>query len=302
MKIAILGAAGHLSKCAFWVFSRNEYNEIYLYSRFPDRLKGFSKQSQSKNVILRNYADFFNADYDIIFNGVGTWDTPGANADMIFEITEYYDNMVIKYQTSHSNCTSVHISSGAAYASDFLNPVDFSTKTQITINNFAVGDYYSIAKINSEAKHRAHSGLNIVDLRLFGFFSRFMSLEYKYLLSGLINAVKNRTVFHVIKENFWRDYIHLDDFSMLLLAIAAVDKINTAIDVRSRQPVSKEEIIKLFTDKYNLKIESDINVEISKTGVKPHYYSVMNSEIYSPRYTSLETIQTELQYFFGGIL
>ena len=40
---------------------------------------------------------------------------------------------------------------------------------------------YALSKINSEIKHRKLKHLNIIDLRLFSFFSRFMNLKSKFL-------------------------------------------------------------------------------------------------------------------------
>ncbi len=304
MKIAILGATGHLSKCAFWVFSKDPESEIFLFSRAADKLRQLEllRDFSTCKLHFENYKKFFENEYDVIFNGIGVWDTPGGKPSDIFATTEYFDNLILDYQKRHFDSVSIHISSGAAYAADYMQPVEKTTKTQLDINSIRTGDYYSIAKINSEAKHRAFEALNIVDIRLFGFFSRFMSLEYPYLLSAMINSIKTNSEFKAISENFWRDYIHLDDFSALLLGIASAGKINTAVDVRSSQPVSKDELIRLFVDNYGLKVCYDDSVAVSKTGVKPHYYSVLENAVYTPHYSSLQTVEDELMYFVGGKL
>jgi len=299
LKIAILGATGHLSKCAYWVYSKDKHNDIFLFSRSPEKLKDICLFHGGK-IILKPYGEFANENYDVIFNGVGVWDTPDSKPCEIFPVTECYDNMILEYQKTHAKCVSIHVSSGAAYASGYNKAVNADTRTQLAINNFTLGNYYSIAKIHSEAKHRAFNDLNIVDIRLFGFFSRFMSLDYSYMLGGLINAVKSGKTFKVISENFWRDYIHMNDFAALLNSISTSGKLNTAIDLRSKKPISKDELIHLFANKYGLKYEVDRNVKRSRTGVKPYYYSTMENSVYSPRYTSLETVESELKYFLGG--
>lgn len=300
MRIAILGASGHLSKCAFWALAQDKENKFFLFSRSKTRLQQlYSQFPQSKKMYFEGYERFTEFDYDLIFNGIGNWDSKDQESNHIFQVTEYYDNLIMDYQTIHPKSISIHISSGAAYANDFKHPVDNDTKTAICINHFTVGDYYSIAKINSEAKHRAFSNLNIVDIRLFGFFSRYMSLEYPYFLSGLIRSAKEHHTFKAVGGDFWRDYIHMDDFAILLHKIAEQKVINTAIDAWSKAPISKNEIIRLFVEKYNLQIETDMAGKISKTGLKPYYYSKQQNDIYIPKYTSLETIEHELDYFMG---
>jgi nucleoside-diphosphate-sugar epimerase len=264
-----------------------------------DKLKEtYDRYSEASKQYLADYNTFPQHEYDLVFNGIGVWDTPNRDARDIFYVTEHYDDMVIAYQKQHRDTTYIYISSGAAYASDFLAPVDEnSTTAVININAFSVGDYYAIAKINAEAKHRAMDELNIVDIRLFGFFSRFVSLDYPYLLSGLVKAVKEKTVFKSIALEFWRDFVHLEDFAALLNGIAAAERINIAIDARSKAPVSKNELIDFFVNNYGLRFETDHDVPISVTGVKPYYYSRRENPLYTPRFTSLEAVENEVKYF-----
>lgn len=302
MRVAILGASGHLSQCAFWVFFQNPNNEIFLFSRSPEKLHQIKQYQEisTKQVYFKEYTQFNTSDYDVIFNGVGVWDTPGSDPRNIFAATEHYDDLIIQYQKKHPGSISIHISSGAAYATDYMNPIHYGSKTLLDINHISTGDYYSIAKINSEAKHRAFDGLNIVDIRLFGFFSRFMSLEYHYFLSAIIKAIRNKVEFTTVRENFWRDYIHMDDFLSLLHGIAFAPKINMSIDVRSSMPVSKNELLQWFMENYDLKVCNDDTIAVSMTGIKYQYFSEIENAIYTPQYSSKQTIENEIKYFLGG--
>ena len=299
MRIAILGASGHLAKCAFWAFAQDKENEFFLFSRSKARLEQiYSQFSKVHKTYINDYQMFDRFEYDLIFNGIGSWDSRDQKSNNIFQVTESYDNLIMHYQSTHPDSVSIHISSGTVYANDFQQPVDYETKTSIAINQVAVGDFYSAAKLNSEVKHRAFPDLHIVDIRLFGFFSRYMSLEYPYLLSALIRSAKENRSFKVVKEDFWRDYIHMDDFSVLLHNIVS-RKINAAIDVRSKAPISKAELIRLFVERYALEVETDPSVTRSKTGIKPYYYSMQQNTIYVPQYTSLEAVEHELNFFMG---
>lgn len=302
MRVAILGANGHLSKCALWSFAQKRENKIYLFSRNPNEINCMQfSEYPCQEISVHSYEEFHTQEYDVIFNGVGSWDARELEPKYIFRVTEQYDNLILDYQMAHTNTVSIHISSGAVYAGDYMQAVDDRSEARIRLNHIQVGDYYSIAKINSEAKHRAFSELNIVDIRLFGFFSRFMSLDYPYFLSAIINAIRNGTEFSAVNGEFWRDYIHLNDFAALCHNIAETaghQTINTAIDVVSKEPISKDDMLTFFRQTYGLKlVHQQDNVEISRTGLKPYYYSRRKNEIYTPRYTSLETLKQELKYF-----
>lgn len=301
MRIAILGATGHVAQCALWAFSQRKDAEFFLFSRSKERLEALRMSFPGKNIsCFSGYSSFDKNDYDIVFNGIGVWDTPNADAREIFRVTEFYDNMIMDYQKAHPACVSIHVSSGAVYGGEYLSPVTDETVSQIPINSVRTGDYYTAAKLNSEIKHRAYSDLSIVDIRLFGFFSRYMSLKYRYLMSGIINSIKEGRPFGAIGPEFYRDFIHLDDFSALLNAIAGAG-INTSIDVRSKKPVSKSELLDYFVKNFGLKVyQNEDPSMVSKTGVKPYYYSLRESALYTPRFTSIETVENEIHYFLHG--
>lgn len=301
MKIAVLGATGHMAKCAIHVFAKDAGAELYLFSRSENRLKSLkAAMGLAEAHCAVGYENFGDTDYDVIFNGVGVWDTPGASPRQIFEATERYDNLILHYQTEHPAAISIHVSSGAVYGGDFSSPADRATKSVVAVNAVKKGDFYTAAKLNSEIKHRAFSELNIVDLRLFGFFSRYMSLKYNYLLAAMIGCVENGTVFESVAANFYRDYIHLDDFSELLRGVVKEPRVNTVIDVRSKAPISKDELLELFAKKYGLKFRvRDDFAGLSLTGIKPYYYSARITPVYTPRYSSRETVENELEYFLG---
>lgn len=304
MKIAILGATGHVAKCAARAFAEDSSSELFLFSRSVERLKAETKGifDSVRTRCMDGYDNFFDDFYDVIFNGIGVWDTPGADPRQVFPVTEYYDDMILRYQKVHPDTISIHVSSGSVYGGCCSHPVSDKSKAEIDISHVRQGDYYTVTKLNSEIKHRAFSEFGIVDIRLFGFFSRYMNTGYDYLLSGIIRSIRNREPFHVVKQEFYRDYIHPEDFASMLSGIINKPRINTAIDVRSRKPVSKSEMLDFFVKRYGLIIEnSEEKVSVSKTGIKPFYYSVRENEVYDPVYTSMETIESEIKYFLREV-
>ncbi len=299
MRVAVLGATGHVAKCAVHAFAGDASAEFYLFSRSGERLRQeMAEFDGPRTHFIEGYGDFPGGAYDVIFNGIGVWDTPGADPRQIFLITERYDNLILEYQQRHPYSVAIHVSSGAVYGGDYSVPIGRDSRCEINVNHASQGDYYTAAKLNSEIKHRAFSELNIVDIRLFGFFSRYMNVDYSYLLSGIIRSIRNNTPFHAVSEEFYRDYIHPDDFAGLLNGIAGEKHINMAIDVRSSRPVSKSEMLDFFSRRYGLVIEGGTGqAVVSRTGIKPYYYSTRGNGVYVPKRTSMETIESEIKYF-----
>ena len=98
-------------------------------------------------------------------------------------MTEYYDNLILDNLNKYQSTIYINISSGAVYGTDFKKPANSSFTTEIDVNNITTIEHYRIAKLNSEVKHRSLSDFKIIDLRIFGFFSRFIELEKDFLLS-----------------------------------------------------------------------------------------------------------------------
>jgi len=143
--------------------------------------------------------DMFPLDeYDVVINcvGVGRPEKIEEVGFDIFSITEKFDNLVIDYLQKNRKCIYINFSSGAVYGKNFKRPVDQGSISSLNVNSIDISDAYSLAKINSEAKHRALQGYNIVDIRIFSYFSRDIDLNAKFLLSEAMSSIKdNKTLF-----------------------------------------------------------------------------------------------------------
>ncbi|OQX21091.1 MAG: hypothetical protein BWK75_03930 [Candidatus Altiarchaeales archaeon A3] len=299
-KIAILGATGHIAKNLIERFCRTNKYELFLFARSLDQLNKFLKSIQCNDAVSsRMFSDFSCADYEVIINCVGIGD-PGklkTEGDSIFRLTETFDNMVLDYLESHTNAIYINFSSGAAYGTDFSTPVNEFSCTKLDINHIASSDFYGIAKINSEAKHRAMANLNIIDLRVFGFFSRFIDLKAQYFMSEVISCIKNDEEFITGKGNIIRDYVHPHDLISLIEKCINKPAFNEVFDVYSLKPVTKFEILDYFAQQYGLKysIKSNINI-LTATGTKDNYYSnnkKAEKNGYFPQFTSIDSIIEE---------
>lgn len=298
--IAILGATGHIAKnLILGLSAANEY-QFYLFARSKDRLALFLAENNLKeHVHLCSYEQFAQAAvYDVIINGVGIGDPQDLiqHPFKVFQITEQYDNMILQYQQMYPTSTYINLSSGAAYGSDFECPATNGKPLTLDINHLSVKDFYGISKLNMEAKHRSLNSYRIVDLRVFGFFSAFIDLNSKYLLTDIIKHIKTGAVLHTSADNIVRDYIHPGDLIQLIKLCLQENVMNNVYDVYSLKPVTKFELLDYFAETHGLNyvIQSEPSHD-SITGSKNNYYSLNHkaSDIgYRPCYTSLQSIQT----------
>jgi nucleoside-diphosphate-sugar epimerase len=94
-----------------------------------------------------------------------------------------------------------------------------------------------------EAKHRSLNSYRIVDLRVFGFFSAFIDLNSKYLLTDIIKHIKTGEIRHTSADNIVRDYVHPEDCLQLIKLCLRENVINNVYDVYSLKPAAKFEIL-----------------------------------------------------------
>lgn len=306
--IAILGATSHIAKGLIFEFNRQSGYQLFLFARSEKVLEDFLRNINCKgNVLIKNFNEFSSFRYDIVINCIGAGDPSKIKeaGGSIMSLTEGFDNLILKYLETNTGTLYVNFSSGSVYGSDFSSPVDDKNCTAVlNMGNIAEGDYYRIAKINSEAKHRAMKELNIVDLRIFSYFSRFIELKSSFFLSEILSCIKNGRSFFTDSKNMHRDYIHMHDLYSLVEKCSNKRNINDAFDVYSKKPVSKFEVLDYFTK--NFRFEYTINnnfISSTITGVKEYYYSISRrAEItgYMPQYSSLDNIMEESQKILCG--
>ena len=299
-KIAILGATSHIAKGFIHFFSKDSNFSISLFSRKPEKISEFLLKFKNKNVFdVNNLKNFPNNKFDVIINCIGITSTNNIDYSTknIFDVTEKYDEIILDYLKNFPDSLYLNASSGAVFGKTFDKPVTCETLCNINPDSADFGGAYSVAKLYSECKHRAHNNFNIVDLRIFNYFSRYINLETKYLLSEIIKCVKNNTVFQTNSINIIRDYVHPYDLTELIKCCIKKHRINVALDVYSKAPIEKFLLIDWFVKEYGLKINIQKNVDKSSpTGIKINYYSKCKKAEnygYFPKYTSLETIKYE---------
>ena len=249
------------------------------------------------------YSKFnINRTYDIIINSVGIGDPEKAQkmGNDIFKITEQYDGMALEYIKCNEETKYIFLSSGAIYGGSFKHPVNKDTLATIDINNLASNDWYAIAKLYAEARHRSLEDLSIVDVRVFNYFSHTQDMKARFLITDIVRALKNNEVFKTSSDNIVRDFVTPPGFYALIQAIIDFKPINTALDCYTKSPVSKFDLLSELESKFGLNYEINESIDIiNATGSKINYYStnkIAKDMGYDPINTSLESVIQEINF------
>lgn len=309
MSIAILGATSHIAKGLISAFLATGEHDLLLYARSPELLRLFVSSigaAEHPSIRIMPVSEFGNYEYDVIINCIGIGN-PGKlqqGLHAIFGVTETFDNLILDHIKRHVHTLYINLSSGAAYGTAFGAPVDAATPCTFNINGLQASDYYGIAKLHAEAKHRALPELNIVDLRIFGYFSRFIDLSEKFLLSEIVDCLRHGREFTTNSGNIMRDYVNQYDLLSLIHACMTRHRINDVFDVYSAKPATKFEIIEHFALQHGLKYRVIADHEIqSATGSKNYYYSTNDHALslgYKPAFTAIEAIESEVGHILGN--
>ena len=290
MKIAILGATSQIARDLMLSFS--DEHKLELFSREPAGMERWMVENGLANFSSKTYFDFpavRNLDAIINFVGVGNPERLQKMGRNIFHVTESFDQMAMEHLEDNRDCIYIFMSSGAAFGDNFVIPADINKVAAYPLNDIQPRHYYGLAKFMAEVRHRM-SDRNIIDLRVFNYFSYTCNLKYKYM----INCIKDGSVFKVDRTPIMRDYIGPLDFYQMINILISQTKINTAVDCYSRQPVSKDTLLTKMAERYGLKYETQAApVGLAATGVKENYYSNNTGAYalgYRPTLTSLETI------------
>jgi len=302
MKIAILGATSQIAQDLMLSFSNHKDYDLFLFGRNLGLLNNWiGRQSLDGSYHAQDYSYFNKSQrYDVIINFVGIGDPIKAQkmGSDIFKITEQYDDIALDYVRCHKETKYIFLSSGAVYGGKYEEPVNENTVAMIDINNLDSTDWYTVAKLYAEAKHRSLSDLPIVDIRVFNYFSHTQNMDARFLITDIVRAIKNKEVFKTSAENIVRDFITPPDFYRLIQAIIDYSPINLALDCYTKAPVSKLDLLANFESKFGMQYKINKSVDIiNATGAKLNYYSTnyMAKDIgYKPKKNSLDGIIQEI--------
>ncbi|MEY4294637.1 MAG: hypothetical protein RLY82_325, partial [Pseudomonadota bacterium] len=190
MRIAILGATSEIAKDLILSFAKNSAHSLTLFARRPQVVEQWlANRSLGNKYDSYSFESFQLKDhYDAVINFVGAGNpakTAMLGAD-IFDITSTYDELALQYIQAHPACKYLFLSSGAAYCSTFEEPASENTRASLDINHLRPQDWYGVAKLHAECRHRALSHLPIVDIRVFNYFSHTQDMTARFLITDIV--------------------------------------------------------------------------------------------------------------------
>jgi len=304
IKVAILGATGHIGKGLTYKFfeNRNKYN-TYLFVRNFKKLNIFLKKENINHVSLRRFEELNKEKYEVIINCIGAgYPTKLKKLEGdILTLTEKFDNMILDYLVKNKETIYINFSSGAIYGKEFDVPAKNNSNLVIEVNDLGTQDSYLISKLNSEIKHRLMNDYRIIDIRVFSYFSRFIDVNSSFLIAKILKSILDGSTFNTNHLNIFRDYVTPDDLFLLIEKCIENKSINDFFDVFTKNEIGKFELLKGLEKVFNLKFKINYDKKIDNpTGIKLKYYS-QNTKAerigYNPKFDSLSGVVHEIKKY-----
>lgn len=302
MRIAFFGATSQISQSLIPLFLEHGSYEIDLYARNIEKLNQWVCNSFINGKLDTRHFEEFNTSiqYDVIINFIGSGD-PSVTASLgasIFDITFKYDNLILQYLQSNPKCQYIFFSSGAVYGDTFHDPVTADSCATLPLNNFISQNYYGATKLFAECRHRMHAELQIVDLRIFNYFSAAQNINARFLITDILRAIRDKKRLEVSPDPIIRDFLHPQDLFQLIRAVLSNPPGNAVFDCYSKSPVNKFELLDAMKKQFGLDyfISEIDGAIVNATGKKANYYSKNHGAKkigYKPFYTSLGGIVVE---------
>ncbi|MBS7808569.1 NAD-dependent epimerase/dehydratase family protein [Variovorax sp. PCZ-1] len=305
-QIALLGANSHIGKGLISEFIRHrpdEFATTVLYARDPCALSAWIKAEFQIEKLAHHPKVFGQKQFDIVINAIGVSDMVriAEIGSQVFDINRHYDERVMSYLDSFPATKYIYLSSGAVYGGAFEEPTTSDTCAHVNLNMPSQLDWYGLAKLSSEIRHRSKSDLAIVDVRIFGYVSSWLPTDRPFFLVDVVKALMDRTPLSTDRKDFWRDYIGPTELAQVVYSIIDSPASNTSIDVYSAAPILKTYLLEVLIRDFSLRVDykEDDQFE-SNAAYKFNYFSTdrrAKSFGYIPKRTSEQVVVQELSRF-----
>jgi nucleoside-diphosphate-sugar epimerase len=306
VRIAILGATSQIARDLIVSFSNTE-EQLHLFARRTDEVRKWLTSVGISNCYpVEEFTEFAKQEFDAVINfvGVGNPVQTVTMGNSIFSVTSHFDEMALDYLRAHPACRYLFLSSGAAYGSSFREPANRDTPAVVEINNLAPYEWYGVAKLHAECRHRAQHELSIIDIRVFNYFSRTQDISARFLITDILRAIRDKTVLKTSPEHIVRDFLHPSDFYQLVKSLLSAPATNAAVDCYTLEPIEKQVLLIAMQEQFGLRhVITEATATVNATGAKPHYYSLNRRAAdfgYTPTLTSLEGVLREARAILHG--
>lgn len=245
-RVAILGGRGHIARTLVDHLPHDW--RLQLFSARPEALT-------DDRVAAQPYEAFAGGDYDLVVNAAGPGD-PGVHRSIgaeILRITECFDNMALDYLSGHADAGYINISTGAVYGPDYAEARSPDPVYPLHLDALGEANPYVIAKLGAEAKHRMARRLRIADLRVFGYFSRYINLGAQFFAAQAVSHLCRGHTFQTHPGDFVRDFISPEDLAGLIVWVVEQGIPNAAFDAVSAKPVTKFELLDTLKGRFGLR-------------------------------------------------
>lgn len=306
--VAFVGGGSQIAKDLILAWAAEGRTGMQLYVRDLEAAEAWLKAKGLRGSCTASlHSDYGREDHDAVINFVGPG-FPQHTADAgasVFDLTLQFDDMVLRGLRQRPDRRYIFLSSGAVYGSaGFQEPAGAGTMACVPVNAVTPKDYYGVAKLHAEARHRAQARLAITDLRVFNYFTRTQDLASRTFITDMLRAARDGAVFQASPDYIVRDYLHPQDFRRLVDCVLAAPPRNEALDCYTRQPVDKPTLLEAMRKEFGLQhvLTAAADVPVNATGLKPYYYSLNRkaAEIgYEPAYTALEGLLIESRAALG---
>lgn len=309
-RIAILGGTSQIARDLTKGLRVFNEHKLSLYARRPDALRGWMKSLPASDFTVGTFEEFeaTQDEFDAVINFVGSGNPAqvGQLGASILDITYYFDSLALQYLKRQPGCRYIFLSSGAVYGGGFATPADDQTHASFPINQLGAQDWYGMAKIYAETRHRALAELPIVDLRVFNYFSQSSDIEARFLITDILRSIRAEQVLQTSRENIVRDYIGPNEFMQIILKVLMAPPQNVAIDCFTQAPVDKISMLERMQKDLGLRYALvEQRTGLLATGSKLNYYSKSRkaSDLfgYSPQASSLEVVLEQSHCFLSRL-
>ena len=307
MKIAIFGSTSQIAIDLLNYFEDYSGYTFFLFGR--DRNALFDIASKLNIDASKTFPyDCFpeSGEFDVIINfiGITSSNRNRKSKESIFYVSKYYDELVLSYLKKNPRTKYIFLSSGAAlnYQKVKENVIYEKNFSDLNFNLLKDSDVYTFTKGHIEEKHRILKDFNIIDLRIFSYFSHTLNSKNRFLMTEIVDCLCRNKIFKTSSQNIYRDYISPKDLGNIIKIIIDDVNKNYSFECYSRLHLSKFKLLESLKDEFHLRYEIDksLNFQLNDK-LKINYYPMshdLQNYGYKPEMTSLETLVHECEIYF----